>query len=61
MSKDTKALKRLSWMPKKIGPEVEVTEPKAWIAGLKDHVPYDSTAIFRCAKVTTKYTHSVSS
>lgn len=51
VAKDPKGLKRMSWMPKKVGPEVETVEPKAWIAGLKDHVPYDSTAIFRCTRV----------
>ena len=57
-------LKRQSWLPKK-SPEKDiasaeaaapsaspaVSESKAWIAGLKDRVPYDLTPLLRAEKV----------
>ena len=49
--KEIKVAKRQSWMPKKVVSEEEPPEPKAWVAGLKEHLPYDSTAIFEGIKV----------
>ncbi len=52
--RDTKISKRHSWIPRKPanGPdELGSQEPKAWIAGLREHIPYDLSSIFRGEKV----------
>lgn len=51
--KDSKISKRHSWMPKKLGHGAEDGdhEPKAWIAGLREHIPYDVSPIFRGERV----------
>ena len=53
-SRDTKLSKRHSWLPKKPGhgpDELGGQEPKAWIAGLREHIPYELSPIFRGEKV----------
>jgi hypothetical protein len=53
--KDSKISKRQSWLPKRQGQEAEDLkdhEPKAWIAGLREHIPYDMSPIFRGDKVS---------
>lgn len=53
-SRDSKISKRHSWLPKKPGhgpDELGSQEPKAWIAGLPEHIPYDLSPIFRGEKV----------
>ncbi len=55
--KESKALKRHSWLPKRSGQEAEDAggyEPKAWIAGLKEHIPYDLSPVFRGERVWPK-------
>jgi hypothetical protein len=52
--KDPKVLKRQSWLPKKSGhggDDAGDHEPKAWIAGLREHIPYDLAPIFRGERV----------
>ncbi len=52
--RDTKISKRHSWVPRKPGngpDELGSQEPKAWIAGLREHIPYDLSPIFRGEKV----------
>lgn len=52
--RDAKVSKRHSWVPKRSGNGPDVVgsqEPKAWIAGLREHIPYDLSPIFRSEKV----------
>lgn len=50
--REHKIAKRQSWQLKKPGQEaVELGEPKAWIAGLREHIPYDMSPVFRGEKV----------
>jgi hypothetical protein len=52
--REHKIAKRQSWHPKKPGQEGEESsnyEPKAWIAGLREHIPYDMSPVFRGERV----------
>jgi hypothetical protein len=52
--RELKVLKRHNWLPKRPGLDVEDVgnhEPKAWIAGLKEHVPYDLLPVFQGERV----------
>lgn len=52
--KEARVLKRHSWLPKRPGQEsggVGEYEPRAWIAGLREHIPYDLTPVFRAERV----------
>ena len=52
--REGKVAKRHSWLLKKSGQGEDDTkkhEPKAWIAGLRDHVPYDMSPVFRGERV----------
>jgi hypothetical protein len=50
--REHKIAKRQSRQPKKPGQEAEeLVEPKAWIAGLREHIPYDMSPVFRGEKV----------
>ena len=52
--RDSKILKRHSWLPKRPGQaedEVGSHEPKAWIAGLREHVPYDVSPVLSGERV----------
>lgn len=55
-SRDSKISKRHSWLPKRPGQreeDVGSSEPKAWIAGLREHVPYDMTPVLSGGRVWT--------
>jgi len=52
--REHKIAKRQSWHPQKPGQDAEESgnyEPKAWIAGLKEHIPYDMSPVFRGERV----------
>jgi hypothetical protein len=51
--REHKIAKRQSWLPKKPGQEEDSGngESKAWIAGLREHIPYDMSPIFRGERV----------
>jgi hypothetical protein len=52
--RDSKVLKRHSWLPKRPGQGEEEAgshEPKAWIAGLREHVPYDISPVLSGERV----------
>lgn len=54
LTKDAKVSKRHSWLPRKPSQETEdpgEPESKAWIAGLRDHIPYDLSPIFRGERI----------
>ena len=56
--RDSKISKRHSWLPKRPGQredDVESHEPKAWIAGLREHVPYDMTPVLSGGRVCTRH------
>ena len=53
-SRESKLSKRHSWLPKNKGQNPEDSkdhEPKAWIAGLREHISYDLLPVFRGEKV----------
>lgn len=53
-SRDSKVPKRHSWLPKRPGQEGEELggyEAKAWIAGLREHIPYDLSSVIRGERV----------
>jgi hypothetical protein len=52
--REGKISKRHSWLPKRPGQEAEGAadhEPRAWIAGLREHIPYDVSPVLRGEKV----------
>jgi hypothetical protein len=62
--KEGKISKRHSWLPKRSGHDTENAgsqEPKGWIAGLREHVPYDLSPIFRGERVCSTIRLSVCS
>lgn len=52
--RESKISKRQSWLPKRPGQGIEESgnyELKAWISGLREHIPYDMSPIFRGERV----------
>jgi hypothetical protein len=61
--RDGKISKKHSWLPKRPGQEAEGAadhETRAWIAGLREHIPYDTSPVLRGEKVRSAIVYLLS-